>query len=107
MGKKNKVISEAKSKVINFYGTKADWFVADLENVYLSDLFSNANREQAVVAKDETGYYVTGRSFLGAPVLDPYRVYTRIVPEQKTSTGEDGTEVTKYFIPAPTSNEVL
>ena len=88
MGKKNKVVSEAKSKVINFYGTKTEWVKGDL-NIKLNEVISSATAEQAIVAEDSEGLYVTGKSFAGAPVLDPYRLYNRVVPT--ATTNEDGT----------------
>lgn len=88
MGKKKQTtVNESKSKVVNFYGTKADWVKCELD-LTIGDIMckvfgkiGNSLNEKAVVAEDETGLYVTGKSYVGALVLDPYRMYNRVVPE--------------------------
>lgn len=85
MGRKKPNTAVMKSQVVNFYGTKAEWLKAEL-NMTMDDIFKNGFKEKAVVAEDENGLYVTGKSYVGALVLDPYRMYDRIVPE----VSEDG-----------------
>lgn len=84
MGKKKQtnVNNDAKNKVVNFYGTKPEWVKAELD-LRMCDIFGEdkAFKETAVVAEDEKGLYVTGKSYVGAPLLDPYRQYKRVVPE--------------------------
>jgi hypothetical protein len=84
MGKKKQTNAnnDAKNKVVNFYGTKPEWVKAELD-LRMCDIFGEdkAFKETAVVAEDERGLYVTGKSYVGAPLLDPYRQYKRVVPE--------------------------
>jgi hypothetical protein len=84
MGKKKQTNAnnDAKNKVVNFYGTKPEWVKAELD-LRMCDIFGEdkAFKETAVVAEDEKGLYVTGKSYVGAPLLDPYRQYKRVVPE--------------------------
>lgn len=80
--------NDAKNKVVIFYGTKPEWVKAELD-LRMCDIFENGFKEKAVVAEDEKGLYITGKSFVGAPLLDPYRCYHRIVP----IVNEDGTYV--------------
>lgn len=84
MGKKKQTAnSDAKTKVVNFYGTKLEWVKAELD-MYMCDIFENALKEKVVVAEDENGLYITSKSFVGSLLLDPYRQYNRIVPEVVT-----------------------
>lgn len=62
MGKKKQVKEEAKTKIEAFYGTKSEWIVEELEN-------------NKVRCKDERGEYVTDKSYVDAPLLDPNRIY--------------------------------
>ena len=84
MGKKKQTNAnnDAKNKIVNFYGTKPEWVKAELD-LRMCDIFGEdkAFKETAVVAEDEKGLYVTGKSYVGAPLLDPYRQYKRVVPE--------------------------
>lgn len=84
MGKKKQTNAnnDAKNKVVNFYGTKPEWVKAELD-LRMCDIFGEdkAFKETAVVAEDEKGLYITGKSYVGAPLLDPYRQYKRVVPE--------------------------
>ena len=91
MGKKKQTtVNAAKNTVVNFYGTKSEWVKAEL-NFCMCDIFGSdkAFKEQAVVAEDEAGLYVTGKSYVDAPLLDPYRMYTRFEPIVETA--DDGT----------------
>jgi hypothetical protein len=91
MGKKKQTTAnEAKAKVVNFYGTKPEWVKAELD-LRMCDVFENAFKEKLVIAEDEQGLYVTGKSYVGAPLLDPYRLYHRLKPE----VNEDGTYTVK------------
>lgn len=99
MGKKKQTTaSDCKNKVVNFYGTKPEWVKAEL-NLRMCDIFGegNAFKETAVVAEDEKGLYITGKSYVGAPLLDPYRQYHRLMP----GVNEDGT----YFVKPKVENE--
>ena len=97
MGKKKQTtVSEAKVKFTNFYGTKSEWVKGSLDGVKMSDIFVNGSSEQAVVAEDSMGLYVTGSTFVDAPVLDPYRIHNRTIPTV-TVINEDGGEV-KYSV---------
>lgn len=95
MGKKKQTTtSDAKNKIVNFYGTKGEWVKAELD-VRMCDIFgSNAFKEKAIVAEDDNGLYITGKSFIDAPLLDPYRMYHRRQPNVETL--DDGT--TKYSV---------
>lgn len=88
MGKKKQTnaSSNPKNTVVNFYGTKSEWVKAEL-NVRMCEIFGTdkAFKETAVVAEDEKGLYVTGKSFVGAPLLDPYRMYKRVEPSVETN----------------------
>lgn len=86
MGKnKGNTSSDVKTTVENFYGTKVEWVKSELD-VKMGDIFGNDNifNEKAVVAEDEKGLYVTGKSYVGSHTLDPFRLYKRIVPEVVT-----------------------
>jgi hypothetical protein len=87
MGKKNQIaVNEAKNQVVSFYGTKSEWVKAELD-LRMCDVFESSFKEKLVVAEDEKGLYITGKSYVGASLLDPYRLYHRIVP----IVNEDGT----------------
>lgn len=91
MGKKKQTtVSEAKNTVVNFYGTKSEWVKAELD-VRMCDIFGadKAFKEKAVVAEDDNGLYITGKSYIDAPLLDPYRMYHRHQPNVETL--DDGT----------------
>ncbi len=90
MGKKKQTVDNGKSKVVNFYGTKSEWVKAELD-LSIRDVFGIALNEKVVIAEDEQGLYVTGKSYVGAPLLDPYRMYNRLKPE----VNEDGTYTVK------------
>ena len=77
---KQMAVNDAKSKTDSFYGTKPEWVKAELD-LRMCDVFENASKEKVVVAEDEKGLYITGKSYVGASLLDPYRMYHRVVPE--------------------------
>lgn len=86
MGKKKQTSgSDEKNKVVNFYGTKGEWVKAKLD-VRMCDILGsdNAFKEPAIVAEDDQGLYITGKSFIDAPLLDPYRMYHRLQPIVET-----------------------
>lgn len=61
-------------------GTRKEDIVAELKDVYMYQLFPEyGSNEQAVVAKDKNGMYITGKSWVGSGLLDPYKMYRRIV----------------------------
>lgn len=80
--KKIKGSETAKSDVKHFFGTKAEWVKAELD-IPVSKVFGEWEgfKETVVIAEDEQGLYVTGKSYVGASMLDPYRIYKRVVPE--------------------------
>lgn len=73
---RNSTPQQAKAQVVHFYGTKKEWVKAELD-VTMASLYANGTNEKAVVAEDEKGLYVTGKSYVGAPIFDPYRIYDR------------------------------
>ena len=77
---KQMAVNDAKSKTDSFYGTKPEWVKAELD-LRMCDVFENTSKEKVVVAEDEKGLYITGKSYVGASLLDPYRMYQRVVPE--------------------------
>lgn len=87
-----------KEKIDSFYGTKAEWVKAELEGVSYSSVFGTDLKDKVVVAEDEKGLYLTGKSYVGALVLDPHRINKRIVPiEKKTEDGKTFYEVPQMF----------
>lgn len=77
---KQMAVNDVKNKAVSFYGTKPEWVKAELD-IRMCDVFENASKENTVVAEDEKGLYITGKSYTGASLLDPYRMYHRVVPE--------------------------
>ena len=77
---KQMTANDAKSNTDSFYGTKPEWVKAELD-LRMCDVFENASKEKVVVAEDEKGMYITGKSYVGASLLDPHRMYHRVVPE--------------------------
>ena len=77
---KQMAVNDAKSNTDSFYGTKPEWVKAELD-LRMCDVFKNTSKEKVVVAEDEKGLYITGKSYVGASLLDPYRMYHRVVPE--------------------------
>ena len=77
---KQTAVNDAKSNTDSFYGTKPEWVKAELD-LRMCDVFENASKEKVVVAEDENGLYITGKSYVGALLLDPNRMYHRVVPE--------------------------
>ena len=77
---KQMTVNDSKSKTDSFYGTKPEWVKAELD-FRMCDVFENASKEKVVVAEDEKGLYITGKSYVGASLMDPYRMYHRVVPE--------------------------
>ena len=62
MAKKKEKKIENKTKIELFYGTKPEWVIKEMEN----------NR---VLCKDEKGEYITDKTYVGAPLHDPNRIY--------------------------------
>ena len=77
---KQMAANDAKSNTDSFYGTKPEWVKAELD-LRMCDVFENASKEKVVVAEDEKGLYITGKSYVGASLMDPNRMYHRVVPE--------------------------
>lgn len=59
--------------VFDQLGTKQDFVVADIG--VIKD--KNDVKCEAVICRDNTGYYVTKKSYVKASILDPYRQYKR------------------------------
>lgn len=62
MSKKKQTKVENKTKIEAFYGTKSEWIIEELEG-------------NKVRCKDERGEYITDKSYVDAPLLDPNRMY--------------------------------
>jgi hypothetical protein len=64
-----------------FLSTKSSMVVGSDKSLEISLVYGGFNidalSDSIVVAKDKLGYYVTGQSFVDAPVLDPFRQYHR------------------------------
>lgn len=53
--------------------------VAELQGVCMSELFPEFSfKDKVVIAKDDNGMYLTGKSYVGTKLLDPYKMYRRI-----------------------------
>lgn len=80
--KNNNNVSNDKVKYENeydaHYGTKSNMIVATLDNINMKDIDENCFFDSVVIAKDSNGLYATGKSFVDAPILDPFRMYKRI-----------------------------
>lgn len=58
-------------------GTHTD-FVKKESNIKFSEINSNPlTNDYIVVAEDQNGLYVTGKSYINSGILDPYRMYHR------------------------------
>ena len=77
---KQMAVNDAKSNTDSFYGTKTQWVKGWLDP-RMCELFENASKEKVVVAEYEKGLYITGKSYVGASLMDPNRMYHRVVPE--------------------------
>lgn len=72
-----------------YLSTKKEMVIANTE-YKLNMFFNSAMNDIAVIAEDKNGYYITGKSFIGANVLDPYRQFHRNeITVVKTETGFD------------------
>lgn len=67
---------QVKADIVHFYGTKPEWVKSELD-ITMATVFEFGSNEKAVVAEDEKGLYVTGKSYVGAPIFDPYRMNRR------------------------------
>jgi hypothetical protein len=76
-----------------YLSTKKEMVVVENTGLKLSGIFSNSYlNDSAVIAEDQKGFYVTGKSYVGSSVLDPYRSYEETrkqVNVIKTETGFD------------------
>ena len=78
MGKKKPKV-EQKTIVTAYLGTKSDMVVKELD-VMLKDIVKDYSfNDKAVIAKDDNGLYVTGKSYVDALVLDPFRRFRKVV----------------------------
>ena len=64
MSKKKQTKVENKTKIEAFYGTKSEWVIEEID-------------KYTVKCKDEQGEYITNKSYVDAPILDPNRMYNR------------------------------
>jgi hypothetical protein len=72
-----------------YFSTKKEMVVATTE-FNLNMFYKTAMNDVAVIAEDKHGYYITGKSFVNASVLDPYRQYHRnTITVNKTDAGFD------------------
>lgn len=78
MGKKKQHV-EQKTMSISYLGTKSDMVVKELDQKLKEIITDYAFNDKAVIAKDDIGLYVTGKSYVDALVLDPFRMYRKIV----------------------------
>ena len=59
-----------------YLSTKSEMVLKELD-YQLKDFFENAMKDKAVLAEDQRGMYITGKSYINALTLDPYRQYNR------------------------------
>lgn len=72
-----------------YLSTKAAMVVAE-SDIPLTNIYSNAIGGTAVIAEDAQGLYVTGKSYVDSPMMDPFRQYHRgMVTVEKTETSYD------------------
>jgi hypothetical protein len=72
-----------------YLSTKAAMVVAE-SDIPLTNIYSNAIGGTAVIAEDARGLYVTGKSYVDSPMMDPFRQYHRnMVTVEKTETSYD------------------
>ena len=65
------------------FGTKENMVLAVLEDLNMKDICNSEFSDKVVVAKDSNGLYATGKYYVNAPLLDPYRMYNRIKVTEK------------------------
>jgi len=61
------------------YATKEEFFVSDCDEMTFEKC--GCTFKLNVVAKDDDGYYYTNKSYVGAKILDPNRMYHRREPD--------------------------
>ena len=72
-----------------YMSTKAAMVVAE-SDIPLTNIYSNAIGGTAVIAEDSKGLYVTGKSYVDSPMMDPFRQYHRnMVTVEKTESSYD------------------
>lgn len=86
---RNSSPTQQKTVLVHFYGTKKEWVKHEFPypEFNMNSLFNTGLNDRVVICEDERGLYVTGKSYVGACSLDPYRMYNRHVP----AVNEDGT----------------
>jgi hypothetical protein len=76
-----------------YLSTKKEMVVVENTGLKLSSIFTGVFlSDSAVIAEDQKGFYVTGKSYVGALTLDPYRSYEnqrKKVNVVKTESGFD------------------
>ena len=68
------------TKPVELMGTSKDSVVKVLDKK-IGEIFPNEinSNDIAVIAEDKEGMYVTGQSYVGTGLLDPFKVYRRRV----------------------------
>jgi hypothetical protein len=56
-----------------YLSTKKEMVVVENTNLKMSSFFTNALNDSVVIAEDQKGFYVTGKSYVNALTMDPYR----------------------------------
>jgi hypothetical protein len=77
MGKKKQTKQIVKENVNFNLSTKKEHVVKELD-CCITKYFPNAIKEQAILASDEKGTYITTKSYVDSNILDPYKIYNRI-----------------------------
>lgn len=88
-----------------YFSTKKEMVVVENTGLKLSGIFSNAmamSSESAVIAEDQKGFYVTGKSYVDALTLDPYRSYDTVRKQVNVVKTESG-----FDIEIPETNMML
>jgi hypothetical protein len=80
---------QTKTQIVHFYGTKNEWVKYEFPypEYNFKNITNNGLNDHVVVCEDENGLYITGKSYVGALTVDPYRMYER----KKAILQEDGT----------------
>ena len=102
MGVKNKVAkSDGEIKYSDprmaYMSSKKELIVKESDTIKMRDIFDASkitdSNSFAVICEDQKGFYVTSKSMIDAPVLDPYRNYKR--NEYELVKDEDAFKVIK------------
>lgn len=61
---------------MGYLSTRSE-LVLKVTDLRLSQIFPEAMNDTAVICEDQKGLYITGKSYVDANMLDPYRNYKR------------------------------